>query len=84
MTDSYLNELSVETVSNSVNQKATSYLSLFSKKNILAKVGQVINSTASKNRSTVNYRHSLAFDHPYLSCNDHFDGWLFEEIFFFY
>ena len=30
----------------------------------------------------VNYHQSLAFDHPYLSCNDHCDRWLFQEIFF--
>ena len=30
----------------------------------------------------VNYHQSLAFDHQYLSCNDHCDRWLFQEIFF--
>ena len=82
MTDSHLYEVSVETVSNSVNQKPIPYLSFFSKKNILPFVGLVINSVANKDRSTVNYRHSLAFVRPYLSCDDHYDGWLFEEIFF--
>ena len=53
MTDSHLYELSVEIVSNSVNQKPVSYLSFFSRKNILPMVGLVINSAASKDRSTV-------------------------------
>ena len=83
MTDSHLYELSVEAFSNSVNQKPVSYPSFFSKKNILLIVGLVINSAASEDRSTVNYRQSLAFDCPYLSCNDHYDGLLFEEIFFY-
>ena len=39
-------------------------------------------SAANKDRSTVNYCQSLAFDNPYLSCNDHCDRWLFQEIFF--
>ena len=43
-----------------------------------------IYSTANKGGSTVNYRQSLAFDRPYLSCNDHCDRWLFQEIFFYY
>ena len=41
-------------------------------------------SAAKKGRSTVNYRQSLAFDRPYLSCNDHCDRWLFQEIYFCY
>ena len=41
-------------------------------------------STANKGQSTVNYCHSLAFDHPYLSCNDHCDQWPFQEIFFYF
>ena len=40
-------------------------------------------SAANKGRSMVNYCQSLAFDHPYLSFNDHCDWWLFQEIFFF-
>ena len=36
---------------------------------------------ANKGQSTVNYCQSLAFDHPYLSCNDHCGWWLFQEIF---
>ena len=39
-------------------------------------------SAAKKGRSTVNYRQSLAFDRPYLSCNDHSDRRVFQEIFF--
>ena len=39
-------------------------------------------SAANKGWSMVNYRQSLLFDHPYLSCNNHFDLWLFQEIFF--
>ena len=39
--------------------------------------------TANKDRSTVNYHQSSAFDHPYLSSNDHCDWWLFKEIFSF-
>ena len=38
-------------------------------------------SAANKGRLTVNYRQSLAFDWPYLSCDDHCDQWLFQEIF---
>ena len=34
-----------------------------------------------KGRSTINYCQSSAFDHPYLSCNDHCDWWVFHEIF---
>ena len=37
-------------------------------------------STAKKGQSTVNYQ-SLVFDHPYLSCNDHCDQRLFQDIF---
>ena len=40
------------------------------------------NSAANKGQSTVNYCQSSAFDHPYLSRNDHCDRWLFQEIFF--
>ena len=36
---------------------------------------------ANKGQSTVNYGQSLAFDRPYLSCNDHCDRWLFQKIF---
>ena len=39
-------------------------------------------SAKNKGRSTVNYRQSSAFDCTYLSCNDHCDRWLFQEIFF--
>ena len=39
-------------------------------------------SAANKGWSTVNYHQSLDFDHPYLSCNDHCDCRLFQEIFF--
>ena len=38
-------------------------------------------SAANNGRSTVNYRQSLAFERPYLSCNDHCDRWFF-QIFF--
>ena len=41
-------------------------------------------STANKGQSTVSYRQSSAFDCPYLSCNDHCDQWLFQEILFYY
>ena len=34
------------------------------------------NSAANKGWSTINYRQSLVFDCPYLSCNDHCDWWL--------
>ena len=40
-------------------------------------------STAYKGWSMVIYCQSSAFDHPYLSCNDHCDLWLFQEMFFF-
>ena len=40
-------------------------------------------STANKDRSTVNYRQSLAFYHSYLLYNGHCDRWLFQVIFFF-
>ena len=42
---------------------------------------QSINSAANKDWSMVNYCQSLAFDCPYLSCNDHSDQWFFQEIF---
>ena len=83
MTDSYLYELSVETVPNSVNQKDASYLSFFFKKEYSTMFGLVINSAANKDSSTVNYRHSFTFVHPDLLCNNHYDGWLFEGISFF-
>ena len=38
-------------------------------------------SAANKGRSMVNYHQFLAFDHPYFSCNDHHDGWVFQEVF---
>ena len=38
-------------------------------------------SAANTGRPTVNYRQSLAFNSPYLSCNDRCDWWLFQEIF---
>ena len=41
----------------------------------------LICSAANRGRSTVNYSQSLAFDHPYVSCNDHCDWWLLQEIF---
>ena len=41
-------------------------------------------SAANKGRSTVTYRKSLAFDRPYLSCNDHGDRWLFQEIYLYH
>ena len=34
-------------------------------------------SAANKGWSTVNYRQSSALDHPYLSCNNHCDWWIF-------
>ena len=30
----------------------------------------------------VNYCQSMAFECPYLLCNDHIDRWVFQEIFF--
>ena len=41
-------------------------------------------STANKDWSMVNYHQSSAFDHPYLSCNDHCNQWLFLEIFHYF
>ena len=41
-------------------------------------------TAANKGWSMANYHQSLAFDSPYLSCNDHCDRWLFQEIFFYY
>ena len=38
-------------------------------------------STPNKDRSTVNYYQYLAFEQPYLSCNDYCDWWLFQETF---
>ena len=38
-------------------------------------------SATNKGRSMVNYRQSSAFEHPYLSSNNHCDRWLFLEIF---
>ena len=40
-------------------------------------------SAANKDQSTVNYHRSSVFYRPYLSCNDHYDQWLFQEILFF-
>ena len=40
-------------------------------------------SAANKGWSTVNYQQSLAFEHPYLSCNNHCD-WKFSKKSFFY
>ena len=40
------------------------------------------NSAASKGWQRVNYREFLAFDCPYLSCNDHCDWWVLQEMFF--
>ena len=40
-------------------------------------------SAANKGWSAVNYQQSLAFEHPYLSCNDHCD-WKFSKKSFFY
>ena len=40
--------------------------------------------TENKGQSMVNYRQSLPFDRPYLSCNDHRDQWVFQEIFFYF
>ena len=42
----------------------------------------LIYSTANKSWSTGNYCQSLAFDHPYLSCNDHCDWKSFINITF--
>ena len=39
-------------------------------------------SIANKGQTTVNYCQSSADDHPYLSCNDHCDQWVFQEIIF--
>ena len=41
-------------------------------------------SSANKGWSAVNYRQSLAFERPYLQCNDHCDRWRFQEIFFYF
>ena len=41
-------------------------------------------SAANKGRSADTYRQSLAFDWPYLSCNDHGDRWLFQEIYLYH
>ena len=46
------------------------------------KSGHYSNSAANRDSKTVIYCQSLVFDHPYLSCNDHCDWWLFQEIFF--
>ena len=40
-------------------------------------------SAANKGWSKDNYCQSLTFDHPCLSCSDHYDWWLFQKIFFF-
>ena len=32
----------------------------------------------------VNYHQFLALDRPYLSCNDHHDRWVFQDIFYYY
>ena len=42
----------------------------------------VIGSAANSGWSTVNYRQTSIFDRIYLSCNDHCDCWLLQEIFF--
>ena len=39
-------------------------------------------SAANKDRSTVDYRQSSAFDRPHLSCNDYRHRWIFHKIFF--
>ena len=44
----------------------------------------ILGSAANKSQSAFNYRQCLPFDHPYLSCNDHCDRWLSQEIFFYY
>ena len=36
-------------------------------------------NAADNSWSMFNYRQSLAFDLPYLSCNDHCDQWLFQR-----
>ena len=36
----------------------------------------------NKGRSTVSYRQSLTFDHPYLLCNDQCGWWVFQETLF--
>ena len=48
---------------------------------VFYKVVASVLRTANKGWSVVNYCQSLVFDHPYLSCNDHCDWWLFQEIF---
>ena len=40
------------------------------------------NSAANKGQLTVNYCQLSVFDCSYLSCNDHRDRWVFQEIFF--
>ena len=37
-------------------------------------------SAPSKDQSILKYCQFSAFDHPYLSCNDHLDWWFFQEI----
>ena len=46
------------------------------------KIKYLCRSAGNKGRSTVNYCQSPAFDRHYLSCNDHCDRLLFQEIFF--
>ena len=40
-------------------------------------------SVANNGQLVANYCQSLAFDHPYLSSNDHCEQWLFQKFFFF-
>ena len=46
-----------------------------------SKCNKWISSAGNKGQSTVNYCQFLAFNCPYLSCNDHCDQWLFQEVF---
>ena len=43
---------------------------------IFPDIEKILTSTVNKCQAMVN------FDYPYLSCNDHCDWWLFQEIFF--
>ena len=44
----------------------------------------LITSAAKKDWSVVNYLQYLAINYPYLSCNDHCDGWFSKKSFYYY
>ena len=64
-----------------INRRNYMQLLWMLKKHLTMFLGRSSNAT-NKGRSTVSYRQSLTFDRPYLSCDDHFNCWLFQEIFF--